>query len=106
MKFAKIIAAAALAFAGVAAGAAPAAAAPITAGSASASTFMAVSAVSNIQRYRDGNRWGRDDRRWDRRDRRRGWDRRRYNRSRYYRSHRPCWNEWRRGRPVTVCARR
>ncbi|MBB5708978.1 hypothetical protein [Sphingomonas xinjiangensis] len=111
MKLGKILAAAALALSGVAAGASPATAAATTSiAAASSPTFMAASSVSNIQRYRDGDGWGRDHRRWDRRDRR-GWnrgrhDRRGYNRGRYYRQHRACWNEWRRGRPVTVCARR
>ena len=107
MRIAKIIAAAALAFAGIAG--TTASAAPVTVISASAA--VQDYGYRDSQRYRgDRDRWERRDR-WDRRDRRdRNWDRGRgYDRGRYYRghrSHRACWNEWRRGHRVTVCRRR
>lgn len=110
----KLIAAAALVVGGLGAAASPAAASSVsTVTGPSAVNFIQASAASNIQRYGDDYYYGygRDDRRWDRRDRRsrgwgrRGYDRRRYHSGRYYRSHGRCWNEWRRGRPVSVCAR-
>lgn len=103
MSFKKLIAAAALAIAGIAGSATVANAAPVTATSASASV-LTVSLASTAQRWGD-----RDDRRYDR-GRRNGYDRGRYNRGRHYNRGnrgRTCWKEWRRhqGR-VTVCSRR
>jgi hypothetical protein len=102
MKFAKLIAAAALAVAGIAGTSTAASAAPV-----SHVTTLAASAASAAG-FQD-RRYYRDDRRGYRDDRRR-WDRRHGNRGRYYnrgRNQRVCWQEWRRhqGR-VTVCRRR
>lgn len=94
MKFAQWIAAAALAFAGVA-GASTASAAPV----AGASTLAVSIASASIQ----DRRYYRDDRRWDRR-----WDRNRHDRGRYHNRgrNRVCWSEWRHHQRVTVCRRR
>lgn len=103
MSFKKLIAAAALAVAGMAATAPAASAAPIAA-PAGAST-LAVSFDAGAQRWgdRDGRRWDRGHRRYDR-GHRRGWDRGRYNRRHYGR--RVCRTEWRHGRRAQVCFRR
>lgn len=94
--FTKLIAAASLAFVGVASATTPVAAAPAA---GSATLMMAAAApAAQDRRYRD------HDRRWDR-DRHRGWDRRRYYHRRYH-SRRVCWTEWRHHHRVTVCRRR
>lgn len=103
MHIKKLIAAAALAVAGIAGSATAANAAPI-ATHAGAST-LTVSVAASAQR------WGEDGRRYDRRDQRRydrghhrGWDRGRDNRRHYGR--RICRTEWRHHRRATVCYRR
>ncbi|HEX8300195.1 hypothetical protein [Sphingomonas sp.] len=109
MQFKKLVAAVALAIAGIAGSATAANAAPISAAGPSAS-ILTVSAAATVQRYRQ------DDRRWDR-GRHRGWDRgrsnrRNYNRGRYYNNGRHynrgrvCRTQWRHHRRVTVCYRR
>lgn len=105
MHFKKLIAAAALAIAGIAGSATAANAAPVAATTASGSV-LTVSVAAAAQDWRH-----RGDRRWDRRNNR-GYDRGRYNRSRYnrgrsYNRGRVCWKEYRRhqGR-ITVCRRR
>jgi hypothetical protein len=102
MTFGKIIAAVALAFAGIAGTSTVASANTVT-----VNTSMAAASASVQRHYRD------DHRRWDRGDRRR-WDRRHryhrpaYNRGRYYRGgpRQICRTEWRRGHRVRICRRR
>lgn len=102
MPFTKLIAAASLAFVGVASATTPAAAAPAA---ASATLMVASAAAPAAQDWR----YRHHDRRWDR-GRHRGWDRRYYDRRyyhrRYHHSRRICWREWRFGHRVTVCRRR
>jgi hypothetical protein len=108
MRIAKIIAAAVLAFTGIAGTTTAASAAPITVVGASAAVQDYGYGDRYERRYREDRRYRGDRNRWDRRDRH--WDRGRgYDRGRYYRGHRArrvCWNEWRRGHRVTVCRRR
>lgn len=109
MKIVRIIAAAALAFTGVAGATTAASAAPVTLIGASATVqdYGYGYGYRDDRRYRDGWRYRGDRNRWDRNrwDRGRGYDRGRYYRG--HRAHRVCWTEWRRyqGR-VTVCRRR
>ncbi len=101
--FTKLIAAASLAFVGVASATTPVAAAP-AAGSATLMVAAAASPAAQDWRYRgDYRRY--DRRHWDR-GRHRGWDRGRHYRRGYYRGGRTCWREWRFGHRVTVCRRR
>ena len=95
MKFAQLIAAAGLAFAGIASATTPASAAPIAS--------IATLAVDGQSYGYDRDRGDRYDRR-DRYERRRYDDRRGYRRG--YRPHRSCWTERRHHRRVTLCRRR
>lgn len=90
MKFAKIIAAAGLALASVAATTAP----------AEAQSYRDHRGSYNDRHYDDGRY--RDHNRWDR-GRNHGWDRGRSYRGR---AHRVCWTEWRHHHRETVCRRR
>ena len=102
MKISTLIAAAGLAFAGIA-GTTTAASANTVVVSTSAS--VAVASIQDRRGYRNDRRNDRG--RWDRGHR--GYDRgRHYNRGRYYRGNpRRCWTErGRYGRRVTVCSRR
>lgn len=104
MKIAKLIAAAALAFAGIAGTATVATAAPVSHAPAYAVAPLAAP-VAQDRRYRDGQRYERNDRRVDRRGR--GWERNRYSNRRGYRGNRRiCRTEYRHHRRVTICRNR
>jgi hypothetical protein len=96
MTFKKLIAAAALAVAGIAGSATTATAAPVA--THSGASTLTVSLAASAQR------WGhRDDRRYNR-GHHRGWDRGRHGRRHYGRL--VCRTKWRHHRPVRVCYRR
>ena len=103
MTFKKLIAAAALAVAGIAGSATAANAAPIATHASASTLTMSVSASAQRWGHRDDRGYGRDNRRFDR-GHRRGWERSRHSRRHYGRQ--VCRTQWRHHRPVRVCYRR